>query len=147
MPGFKGQAFFSVDGKGRTAIPAKMRNAMNPEAKKTFTVTRGFETCIFLYPLDIWTTMERQIGRLSSYDREARAFTRRIMMWAEEVTLDVQGRLMMPKPLIEYAGIKDRSLILGAYDRIEIWKPETFEEYLEAETTDYETLAARVMGA
>ena len=146
MAGFKGQASYSVDAKGRAAIPAKMRNAMNPEAKGTFTVTRGFERCIFLYPLDRWNEMEQEIGSLSTYDREARAFTRRIMMWADEVTLDGQGRIGIPKPLMEYAGIKDRALILGAYDRIEIWDPAIFEQYLNEETADYETLAERVMG-
>ena len=75
---FKGQAEYSVDAKGRVAIPAKMRNALNPDAKNTFTITRGFETCIFLYPLDRWKTMEDEIGGLSTYNREARAFTRRI---------------------------------------------------------------------
>ena len=45
----------------------------------------------------------------------------------------------------EYAGVKERALILGAYDRIEIWDPDAFEQYLNEETTDYETLAERVM--
>jgi len=146
MAGFKGQASYSIDAKGRVAIPAKMRNAMNPEAKGTFTVTRGFEKCIFLYPLDRWTEMEEEIGALSTYNKEARAFTRRIMMWADEVTLDGQGRIGIPRPLMEYAGVKERALILGAYDRIEIWNPDTFEQYLNEETADYETLAERVMG-
>lgn len=147
MAGFKGQAEYSVDTKGRMAIPAKMRNVLNPEAKSTFTVTRGFEKCIFLYPLDRWMEMEEEIGSLSTYDREARAFTRRIMMWAEEVTLDGQGRIRLPEALIEFAGIDDKSLVLGAYDRIEIWNPEVFEQYLNEETDDYETLAERVMSA
>jgi len=146
MAGFKGQASYSVDAKGRVAIPAKMRNALNPEAKGIFTATRGLEQCIFLYPYDRWEEMEAEIGAKSNYDREARAFTRRIMMWAEEVTLDGQGRIVLPKALSEFAGVEDRALILGAYDRLEIWNPDVFEEYLNEETTDYETLAERVMG-
>lgn len=146
MAGFKGQASYSVDAKGRVAIPAKMRNALNPEAKSTFTITRGFEKCVFLYPFDRWLEMEEEIGGLSTYDREARAFTRRVMMWADEVSLDGQGRIVLPKSLMEFAGINDRALILGAFDRIEIWDPDTFEEYLNQETADYETLAERVMG-
>ena len=145
MAGFKGQAAYAVDAKGRAAIPAKMRAALTAEDNNTFTVTRGFETCIFAYPLGTWRQMEREIGALSGYDREARAFTRLFMMWAEEVSLDGQGRIVLPKPLIAYAGIKDRVLILGAYDHIEIWAPESFSEYLAAEESDYETLAARVM--
>lgn len=148
MAGFKGQAEYSVDDRGRIAIPAKMRSVLNPEAKSTFTITRGFERCIFLYPLDQWMVMEEQIGSLSTYNADARNFTRRIMMWAEEVSLDEkQGRIVIPKPLMEFAGIKDKGLVLGAYDRIEIWNPEVFEQYLNEETDDYETLAERVMSA
>lgn len=119
---------------------------MHPDAKNTFVVTRGFEECIFLYPLDRWMEMEEEIGALSTYDREARAFTRRIMMWADEVTLDGQGRIMLPKPLTDFAGLGERALILGAFDRLEIWDPDTFERYLNEQTADYETLAERVMG-
>ena len=146
MAGFKGQAEYSVDSKGRVAIPAKMRNAMHPEAKGTFTVTRGFEKCVFLYPLDRWMQMEEEIGSLSTYDREARAFTRLVMRWADEVSLDGQGRISLPKSLTDFAGITDKALILGAYDRLEIWDPQTFEAYLNEQTADYETLAERVMG-
>ena len=67
-------------------------------------------------------------------------------MWAEEVTLDAQGRIGVPKTLAEYAGITDRALIIGALDHIEIWNPDSFRLYLERQETDYETLAERVMG-
>lgn len=146
MAGFKGQAEYSVDNKGRVAVPAKMRNALNPEAKSTFTVTRGFEKCIFLYPLDHWEKMEGQFTGLNMYRGETRDFIRQIMMWAEEVTLDSQGRIGIPKPLMEYAGISEKAQIIGALDHIEIWDPEVFDEYLNKTPSDYETLAEQVMG-
>ncbi len=143
---FKGQAEYSVDSKGRVAIPAKMRNALNPEAKNTFTITRGFERCIFLYPMDRWSEMEEEIESLNMYNREARDFVRRIMMWADEASLDGQGRITIPKPLVEFGNISDRALILGAFDHIEIWDPDSFDNYLNEQPDDYETLAERVMG-
>ena len=79
------------------------------------------------------------------YTQEARAFTRRIMMWAEEVELDKQGRISLSKPLVEFAGLDEKALILGAFDHIEIWDPDTFEAYLNEQQDDYETLAERVM--
>ena len=145
MAGFKGQAMYTVDARGRTAIPARMRAALQSDARHTFTVIRGFDRCISLYPLDIWAKLEQVIGEKNPFDRQARAFTRRIMMWAEEVKLDAQGRVGLPKALIDYAGIGERVLIIGAYDRIEIWDPQVFQEYLSKEQVDYETLAARVM--
>lgn len=143
---FKGQAEYSVDSKGRVAIPAKMRSALNPEAKNTFTITRGFENCIFLYPADRWSNMEEDIGGLNMYTREARDFVRRIMRWAEDATLDGQGRITIPKPLVKFGQLSDRALIIGAFDHIEIWNPAVFDDYLNDQPQDYESLAERVMG-
>ncbi len=146
MAGFKGQASYAVDAKGRVAIPAKMRAAIGDDLTSPITVTRGFEKCIFLYPITAWNSLEGGIANLNPYDRNARAFVRRTMMWAEEAMLDRQGRIPLPKMLTKYAHIKQKALILGAYDHIEIWDPETFDAYMTAQSADYETLAARVMG-
>jgi MraZ protein len=144
MAGFKGQAEYSVDNKGRVAIPAKMRNAMNPEAKHTFTITRGFDRCVYLYPLDEWARIERQIASLNSYRPDTRGFVRSLLMWAEEVGLDGQGRVSIPKTLMDFAAIEDRVTIVGALDHIEIWNPNALSEYLNT-VEDYETLAEKVM--
>ena len=146
MAGFKGQAEYSVDSKGRVAIPAKMRSTLNPEAKKTFTITRGFDDCIFLYPLDTWEKKEEEMAQLNMYDRETRAFVRGIMRWADEVSLDSQGRITLPKNLVELARISDSATIIGSFDHIEIWDPDVFDAYLNEQSADYETLAERVMG-
>ena len=68
-------------------------------------------------------------------------------MWADEVVLDGQGRVGLMKPLIEYAGLSDRALIIGAMDRIEIWDPDVFDKYLEDQPDDHEALAESVMGS
>jgi len=147
MGSFKGQAHYSVDKKGRIAIPAKMRSALRPEAAGTFTMTRGFESCIYLYPLDEWLKKEEQYASLNPYDRQARHLVRTILMWADDVTLDGQGRIGLSKPLMEYGDITDRVLIIGAMDRIEIWDPDVFEKYLGDQPDDHEALAESVMGS
>lgn len=146
MAGFKGQAEYSVDGKGRVAIPAKMRNDLNPAAKNTFTITRGFEQCIFLYPLDRWGEMEDEFRELNMFNQGARAFVRTILRWADEVSLDGQGRISIPKRLVEFAGLDGKAVIIGSLDHIEIWDPTVFEDHLNAQASDYESLAERVMG-
>ena len=110
---FKGQAEYSVDSKGRVAIPAKMRKSLSPAANETFTITRGFEDCIFLYPMDEWADIEEEIDELSMYDREVRNFVRLIMRWASEVSLDGQGRISIPNPLIDFAGLDDSAHLGG----------------------------------
>jgi MraZ protein len=146
VAGFKGQYENVVDEKGRVAIPAKMRRALTPEANETFTATRGFEQCVFLYPLDRWEEMEQEFMQLNPYQRETRDFVRTITRWAEDVTLDKQGRVVLPKRLMDFAGISDAAVIIGSLDRIEIWDPQVFEAYLSETPGDYESVAERVMG-
>src|SRR5690606_31982230 len=109
MAGFKGQAEYSVDSKGRVAIPARMRNALRPEARNTFTITRGIDQCIYLYAQDDWEEMELRFSKLNSFRSEERDFLRLTMMWADEVTFDGQGRIGIPKSLMEHAGVTDRA--------------------------------------
>ncbi len=148
MAGFKGQAEYSIDDKARVALPAKMRRVLNPEAKDTFVATRGFEQCVFLYPLDRWEKMEEEFMTLNLYQREARDFVRTIVRWADEVALDGQGRIGLPKTLIDFAHLQagKKAIILGALDHVEIWDPEIFDAYLNEQPDDYETITERVMG-
>lgn len=146
MASFKGQASYSVDSKGRIAIPAKMRASLTPAAKGSFTLTRGFDRCVSLYPLDAWEQREAELAALNQYERESRDFVRSVLMWADEATLDGQGRIPLPRHLMEFAGISEKALIIGALDHIEIWDPEVFGRYLEQQSSDYETLAEKVMG-
>ncbi len=147
MAGFKGQAEYSVDGKGRVPVPAKMRRSVNPDVRDVFTATRGLEPCVYLYPADTWEDIELQIQALNQFDGDARHFTRMISMWADDVTLDAQGRAALPKALLEFAGIQpgSKALIIGAFDHIEVWDPERFETYLNTQTTSYDVLAQAVM--
>ena len=145
---FKGQAENTVDSKGRIAIPAKMRNAMNPEAKQTVVLTRGFEKTVFVYPLDEWEEIEAQIAQLNRFQRDARNFSRQLLRWAEEQTLDSQGRVSLTKELMAFAGIEtsEKALIIGNFDHLEIWNKDVFEQTLNEEPGSYETLAETVMG-
>ncbi len=148
MAGFKGQAENSIDGKGRLPVPAKMRRSLSPDAKETFVATRGLEQCVFLYPLDTWERIEGEMARLNQFEPESRAFVRTINMWAEELTMDSQGRIALPKALIEFADLQPggKAQVIGAFDRIEVWDPAVFDAHLNQQTESYETLAERVMG-
>ncbi|MDE2833539.1 MAG: division/cell wall cluster transcriptional repressor MraZ [Bacteroidota bacterium] len=146
MGGFKGQATYSVDSKGRAAIPAKMRQVLLPEDQKTFTVVRGFDQCILAYPLSVWRKQEAEISALSIYNPDHRDFIRLMLSQAEEVTMDSQSRVMLPKPLVEFAGVKDRVLIIGALRWLEFWDPATYDAHIAERAADFQTLARTVMG-
>lgn len=149
MSRFTGHAEHSIDSKGRVPVPARMRKALRPEANETFMAIRGVEHCIYLYPMDHWeTVIEPQLDGLNQFQPEARHFVRMLSMWAEEVTLDGQGRIALSRELAEMAGLTPggKARISGAIRRIEIWDPEAFRAYLTQQEDQYEDLAERVMG-
>ncbi|GAB1371035.1 division/cell wall cluster transcriptional repressor MraZ [Candidatus Kapaibacterium sp.] len=145
MAFFKGQETYSIDNKGRVNIPSKMRKSISPEANDTFTVTRGLEDCIVAYPLDEWKKYEDKFVTLNQYDPKNRYFLTKILQWAEDVALDGQQRITIPKKLIEFAGIENKVVIVGMVDHIEFWNPDKFEQYLNRFDESYEDVAATVM--
>lgn len=145
MAGFKGHVDYSVDSKGRVALPAKMRRAINPEASNCVVLTRGFESCIFVYPQDKWEKMEAGFDDLNQYNAEARHFVRIIEMWADDQEIDAQGRITIPKKMMEFAQITDKVTVVGARDRMELWNPEVLDNFMNPLYEQYETLAETVM--
>lgn len=145
MSFFKGQESYSIDSKGRVNIPAKMRRTISPEAKDTFTVTRGLERCVVAYPMDEWRHYEERFEDLNQYDNNNRYFLRKLLVWSEEVTIDAQQRIYIPKKLLDFAGIENKVVIVGMVDHIEFWNPDEFDKYLNSRDESYEEVAARVM--
>ncbi|MBI4548497.1 MAG: division/cell wall cluster transcriptional repressor MraZ [Ignavibacteriae bacterium] len=145
MSSFKGSHMYAVDDKGRVSLPAKLRKYVSPEANDAFVITRGFEKCLFVYPVDEWNKLEENLRNLSSYDPEHRRFIRAFLELASESQLDAQARLTIPQELREYASIQNEVRIIGTLDKIELWNPKVYEEYKSSEPESYESMAARVM--
>ncbi len=142
---FKGQEVFSIDAKGRVNIPAKMRKCLSPDAGDAFTLIRGKDNCIEAYPMDEWKKMEEKLMKLNQYDQKSRYFLHKVLQWAEEVTLDSQQRIMLSKKLMEFAGLEKKVLISGMIDHIELWNPESYEEYMNSRDVSFESAAEEVM--
>ena len=145
MSSFKGSYIYAVDDKGRVNLPAKLKKYVSPEANETFVITRGFEKCLFVYPIDEWNKLEQNLRNLSSYDPEHRRFIRTFLELALESQLDAHSRLSIPQELREYANISGEVRILGMLDKIELWDPTIYEEYKNSQPESYESVAARVM--
>ena len=146
MSGFKGQWEYSVDAKGRVALPAKLRRAIRPDANNRLTVTRGFEPCLYVFPAYEWENVESQLRGLNTYVKESRTFIRTLLGWADDITLDGQGRMALSKRLMDFANITDKVLVIGTLEKIELWDPETLERQESDQTIEYERLAELVMG-
>ncbi len=144
MSAFKGRFTYSVDNKGRINIPAKLRKSVSPDANDTFTITRGFEQCLFIYPQDEWNKLETSIRELSPSNSQHRFFIRALLQWATESQLDGQARIIIPQELLKFAGIENEVVIIGVLERIEVWNPTLFNEYMNNQATSYDKVAESV---
>ncbi|TVQ66424.1 MAG: division/cell wall cluster transcriptional repressor MraZ [Balneolaceae bacterium] len=147
MPSFKGQYEHSVDNKGRVAFPAKLRKLVSPAAQDQFTILRGQEPCLYLYPQDHWEEVEQKLSRVNSFSKNGRTVIRNFLRFAEDVSLDKQNRISLPAHLMDYSGIDSTALFIGTVDRIEIWSPARLNDF-DADLSDeyFHELFEKVMG-
>ncbi len=122
---FIGEYKHSIDGKGRMAIPAKFRIKLSKGA----VVTRGLDNCLFLYTKDEWQKLVESISNLPIQKEKSRAFARLMLAGAMDVSVDSQGRILIPEYLRKFANIKRDVIVAGLYNRLEIWNRHEWEVY------------------
>jgi MraZ protein len=119
-----------IDQKGRLFIPAKLRD----ELGDSFYVTKEVDNCLVVYPQDVWTEIEEKIAALPR--SKARSLQRMIFGSAEKCEPDSQGRIVIPLPLREYAGLEKDVAIIGLSNRAEIWDAEKWDAINEEYTAE-----------
>lgn len=113
---FLGEFEHSTDTKNRLSVPKKFRALL-----KDGVLTRGLDSCLFLYPKEEWVKITQKINSLPFTKKEARSFSRYFLSGATEVKFDSLGRVLLPQFLKDYADIKTEVTIVGVGERIEIW--------------------------
>ncbi len=122
-----GEFHHSIDDKGRLILPAKFREDLGNE----FIVTRGLESCLFVYPIKEWNKITQRLNTLPFTKKNARSFTRFLLSGATATEFDKQGRINITSPLISYADLKKECVIIGVGDRLEIWSEEKWNDFYE----------------
>ena len=133
----KGEYKHSIDAKGRLAMPPKLRD----ELGERFTVTKGLDGCLAVYPEKEWESLEDRIRALGNGEK-ARRVKRYYFANAFDAQLDAQGRILIPAGLREFADLQKDVVVIGQLDHAEIWNSEKWRVYNEA--IDAESVAADV---
>ena len=146
---FTGEYAYSLDSKGRVNIPAKFRQSLSDDNEGTFVITRGMDSCVWVYPLIQWKDIESNLRNLSSLSKINRTFVRNTARYASPSTYDKQGRITLTPYLIDYASLDKDVLIVGMVNKIEIWNPtrldETDKQNLEIDPAAYDELAKNII--
>lgn len=137
---FLGRYNHNVDAKGRLALPARFRDKL----AEGVVVTRGFDPCLLVYPLDAWMPLAERVAALSISDPDVRKLRRMLFADAVDMQLDGQGRVLVPAELRNYATIEREAVVVGVHTFIEVWTPETWEAQADNIERDGTTIAERL---
>lgn len=147
MTDLLGEFECKLDSKFRLALPAGLKKQVPPEAQGRFVVNRGFEKHLNLFPFNEWQILCGQVeSRLNLFQPKDRAFMRNFRRGASELSLDNAGRLLLPKRLLDYAGIFEEVILLAYSNRIECWDAELYDSVLDIAPDEFASLAEDVMG-
>ena len=125
---------YQLDPKGRISLPARFRDAFADGA----VLTLGQDGCLFCFPRAEWTARAAEVRSLPLSNAQSRAYARMFFGKAESVELDAQGRLLVPQRLRVEVGINRDAVVLGVFDRMEIWDRETHERFESANAGSYQ---------
>lgn len=139
-----GEYHHILDSKNRVIIPSAFRQVFNQE-KNSCVITRGLDKSLFFYPFSEWQILGNKLKNISINRADVRAFLRILFSGAHPVDLDNQGRVIIPPPLKEFASIKDKVVIIGVINKIEIWDEDLWSEYYQQKRNRYEQIAETIM--
>lgn len=127
MVTFIGDFECKADAKGRIVLSAAFKKAL-AEGEDRFVVRKDlFEECLVIYPYSYWEEELLKIRqRLNPYDREHKKFLRDFFRATAEVSLDSNGRFLIPKRLMEQVNAERDVVLIGVDRYIELWSREAY---------------------
>jgi MraZ protein len=122
---FVGTYLVSVTSGKRASIPSVFRQKLG----QSIILAKWYENCLVLVDKDSWNALlERLTGGEKMIIEPIRQTEHFIFASAYEVSIDDQGRIVLPDRLVSYAALGEQVYFLGIGDRIEIWNKELWEE-------------------
>jgi MraZ protein len=135
-----------LDAKGRLMVPAALKKQLPDAEQEGLIINRGFEKNLVIYPKKVWDAIVTDLSKLNIYEKNNREFIRSFTRGATELSLDAAGRVLLPKSLVDYAGIGSDLVLACQLDRIEVWDKKAYEDIFDDVPENFANLAEQVMG-
>jgi len=124
---FKGIHNMNLDGKGRLTIPSKYRSTIIDQVNGNMVITiDSEEKCLLLYPSTAWRKIQDKINNLPSFNKNAKRIQRLLIGHAEDLEMDASGRVLISKPLINFAEMTKKITLIGQGEKFEIWSDDVW---------------------
>lgn len=135
-----GQYSHSIDSKKRLSLPSKFRKVLGDKV----ILTRGLDSCLFLFTLAEWDTIARKLSSQSVGSQDARDLNRFFLSGAVEVDIDSAGRVLVPDFLKDFAGLDTKVVLAGLYSRVEVWDEDTWNKKQSTIASEADAVASKL---
>ncbi len=130
-----------LDDKGRLILPAKFREQLD----EGVVVTKGQERCLYVFPMAEFERLTEQMRQAPVTSKAARDYQRLLLSGASNEIPDKQGRVTVPPPLRDYAGLTRDCVVIGAGTRLEVWDAQAWNTYLADRESAFSDLSEEVL--
>ncbi len=149
---FSGEFFHQLDEKYRIKLPSKLLNTLLDNFGRDCRMIRMPEKCIAIFPKryweEGWSEVLSKLGPMVPGSSDYRALTRIAGATGLEISIAAQGRVSLPEGFRSHieVGPGDYVAVIGAESRIEIWKKDNWQQYLQEQMSSYQEIAERAIG-
>lgn len=146
MSHYLGEFDCKLDAKGRMMIPAGLKKQLPEAEREGLVINRGFEKHLVIYSRKEWDKIVEDLSKLNQYEKKTREFIRYFTRGASELSMDAANRVLLPKTLLEYAGINADVVLSCQFNKIEVWAKDAYDAQMDDEPENFANLAEEVMG-
>jgi MraZ protein len=126
-PLFTGSVEHSLDDKGRLVVPARFRERLG--AGFFLTIAEP-DPCLALYPAATWSDVCARIEAAPVKDARYRSYVRHLFAHTEELSVDSNGRLVIPTALRAFAALEKDVISIGSLTRVEVWSKDRYDQHV-----------------
>jgi len=119
-----------VDDKGRLKVPNGFRALVEQQYGSELFVTSVTGEYVRIYPMAVWLEIERRLAEVPSANPSKQRFLDRVNFFGQSVSLDKQGRVLLPQLLRESAAMTGEVSVLGLQNHLAVWNQKRLQERL-----------------
>jgi MraZ protein len=137
----RGSTLATVDEQGRLKIPSVFKDILVKSYGYDYFLTSLTGDYVLVYPLSVWEAHEERLIKTASLNTSRKRYLDRVNYFGSEVTMDKQGRILIPATLRDSATIQGELRVLGKIDHLDVWNEPKFSKRIGEEKLTEEDLS------
>ena len=136
---FRGVYEHQIDGKGRTSLPAKLRETLVGAYDERLILTTALDPCLHAYPVREWEQLEASLAKRTPMEPGVKQLMRLYVAPAQECAIDMLGRVLIPPQLRAHASLEKDVIWAGMVKVIEVWSADGWKKAQEDARTEVDS--------